>query len=99
MQQTIAHNVDPFNRDAESNDGYLYTTNTSLSSKMATARSTATILGMGRFAGRSVLDMGCGDGFYTFRFWDYGKPRAMVGVDAAEKAVEIANRKKGIRPI
>ncbi len=24
MQQTIAHNVDPFNRDAVSNDGYLH---------------------------------------------------------------------------
>jgi hypothetical protein len=43
--------------------------------------------------------MGCGDGFYTFRFWDHGKPRSMVGVDAAEKAIEIANRKKGSRPI
>ena len=99
MQQTIAHNVDPFNRDAVSNDGYLYTTNTSLSSKMATGRSTATILGMRRFAGHSVLDMGCGDGFYTFRFWDYGKPSALTGVDAADKAIEIANTKKGQRPI
>jgi hypothetical protein len=26
MQHTIAHNVDPFNRDAVSNDGYLHTT-------------------------------------------------------------------------
>ena len=99
MQHTIDHNVDPFNRDAVSNEGYLYTTNTSLSSKMATARSTATILGMGRFSGRSVLDMGCGDGFYTFHFWDHGKPRSMIGIDAADKAIEIANKKKGNRPI
>src|SRR5215212_1089844 len=99
MQHTIDHNVDPFNRDAIHNEGYLYTTNTSLSSKMATNRSTATILRAGRFFGRSVLDMGCGDGFYTFRFWDHGKPRSMVGVDAAEKAIEIANKKRGNRPI
>src|SRR2546421_1477127 len=99
MQHTIDHNVEPFNRDAAGNEGYLYTTNASLSSKMATRRSTTIILATGRFMGRSVLDLGCGDGFFTFRFWDHGKPRSMVGVDAAEKAVEVANRKKGNRPI
>jgi 2-polyprenyl-3-methyl-5-hydroxy-6-metoxy-1,4-benzoquinol methylase len=63
------------------------TTNTSLSSKMATKRSTAAILRTGRFFGRSVLDRGCGDGFYTFRLWDHGKPRSMVDVDALEHII------------
>lgn len=95
----IDHNTAPFNADAEANDGYIYTTNISLSSRMATDRTTALLLRTGRFKGRRVLDMGCGDGFYTFRFWDKGKPSAMVAVDAAEKAIEIADRKKGDRPI
>lgn len=57
------------------------------------------LLQAGRFAGRSVLDMACGDGFYTIRFWDYGKPYAMVAVDAAHRAVEVANTHKQNRPI
>jgi SAM-dependent methyltransferase len=95
----IAHNTAPFNADVVANDGYIYTTNLGLSSRMATDRTTALLLRTGRFRGKRVLDMGCGDGFYTFRFWDKGKPSAMVAVDAAEKAVEIANRKKGSRDI
>lgn len=91
--------VDPFNRDVADNAGYLYTTNNRLSSQLATRRSTETILQMQRFMGRSVLDVGSGDGFYTLQFWDRGQPREMVGVDMAEKAVEIANAKKGERPI
>jgi len=35
-------------------------------------------------AGRSVLDVACGDGFYVLRFWERGKPLKMVGVDLAE---------------
>lgn len=99
MQQAINRNVDPFNRDAESHGGYLYTATDSLSSVLATSRSTETILDVGRFAGRSVLDIGCGDGYYTLRFWDYGKPRSMIGLDAASSAIEVANRNKGTRLI
>src|SRR5690242_8022901 len=99
MQQAINRNVDPFNRDAENHGGYLYTATDSLSSVFATSRSTETVLDVGRFAGRSVLDIGCGDGYYTLRFWDYGKPRSMIGLDAASSAIEVANRNKGTRPI
>jgi ubiquinone/menaquinone biosynthesis C-methylase UbiE len=43
--------------------------------------------------------MGCGDGFYTIYFWDYGQPRAMIGVDAAYGAIQVANSNKQGRPI
>lgn len=46
-----------------------------------------------------MLDLGCGDGFYTVRFWDLGSPRAMTGVDAAHSAVEVAAASRGDRPI
>jgi SAM-dependent methyltransferase len=71
----------------------------SLSSLLATQRTTDTILQLGNFAGRSVIDMGCGDGFFTLRFWDIGHPTRMTGVDMADKAIEVANKRRGDRPI
>lgn len=88
-----------FNRDVEDNRGYLYTATERLSSKLATQRSTDTILGLDRFRGRRVLDLGCGDGFFTFQFWDAAKPREMVAVDAAERAIEVANSRREDRAI
>lgn len=91
--------VDPFDRDAADNQGYLYTTNIRLSSQLATQRTTDTILGMERFEGRSVLDIGCGDGYYTCQFWDHGHPSKLIGIDMAENAIARANERKGERPI
>jgi SAM-dependent methyltransferase len=92
-------NVAVFDRDAATGGGYVYTTNTRLSSRLATRRSTRAILATNRFAGRSVIDMGCGDGFYTIRFWDKGRPRAMTGVDGAAEAIAVARANKKDRPI
>jgi ubiquinone/menaquinone biosynthesis C-methylase UbiE len=92
-------NVDVFDRDATSNVGYLYTTNNSLSSKLATSRSARMILQLGHFTGRSIIDIGCGDGHFTLRYWDYGRPKTLVGVDGAEHAIEVANERKQHRPI
>lgn len=91
--------VEVFNRDAECNRGYIYTTNAQLSSQLATQRSTEVIADIGAFAGRSVLDVGCGDGFYSCRLWDLGRPRKMIGVDVACKAIEVANANKQDRAI
>src|SRR5258706_392085 len=95
----VNRNVEPFNLDIEHNVGYLYTTNIKLSSSLATQRTTDIILGLNCFTGKSVIDMGCGDGYYTLRFWDQGNPSSLTAVDLAEKAVELANAKKGNRPI
>ena len=88
-----------FDRDAASHSGYLYTATSRLSSRLATQRSTEAILACGRFTGRSVLDVGCGDGFYSNRFWDSAAPKSWVGVDPAENAIQVANANKGTRPI
>ncbi|MBC7789360.1 MAG: class I SAM-dependent methyltransferase [Anaerolineae bacterium] len=92
-------NVEVFNRDVEANAGYLYTTNTRLSSRMATDRSTDAILETAVFKDRLVLDMGCGDGFYTVRFFDRGAPRALVGADAANQAIAAAASRADARPV
>jgi ubiquinone/menaquinone biosynthesis C-methylase UbiE len=91
--------IDPFNSDAAGGEGYVYTTTSQLSSRLATGRQQDLILAMGRFKGRSVLDIGCGDGFYTNGYWDRGQPLRLVGIDAAENAIKVANRNRGERPI
>ncbi len=92
-------NIAVFNRDAASNEGYLYTTNIRLSSRMATRRTADIIVGLERFAGRRVLDVGCGDGSFTRQFWDRGRPKEMAGIDPAPNAIAVANANKGERPI
>jgi len=91
--------VDPFNTDASGGEGYLYTTATQFSSRHVLARHLQLILSMGPLEGRSVVDIGCGDGFSTFRFWDEAHPARLAGVDPAENAIKVANSKRGERPI
>jgi ubiquinone/menaquinone biosynthesis C-methylase UbiE len=87
-------NIDVFDKDILSNGGYIYTTHKQLSSQLATQRTVDIILETGCFSGHKVLDMGCGDGYYTIRFWDQGKPHSMTGIDAASQAIMAANANK-----
>lgn len=91
--------VDVFNRDIASFAGYKYTTNASLSSRMANLRNTDATLGCVDFSGKRVIDIGCGDGTYTIELFDRGKPKYIYGVDLAEKAIGIAQQKIGNRKI
>lgn len=92
-------NVDVFNRDATRHGGYLYTATGRLSSRLATERSTRAVLALQIFAGKRVLDIGCGDGFFALRYWDRGQAASWEGVDPASEAVAVANRTKGARPM
>ncbi len=81
---------EPFNRDVAANAGYLYTTDSKLSSQMANRRlSDASLMALS-IAGKRVIDIGCGDGSYTLELFDRGTPASMCGVDPAEKAIEVA---------
>jgi ubiquinone/menaquinone biosynthesis C-methylase UbiE len=97
--QPERRNVEVFDRDAGSNAGYLYTNTTRLSCELATRRSTDIILETGEFPGHSVLDVACGDAFYTIRFWDRGCPRRLVAADAAFAAVGVGARNSDSRRI
>ena len=92
-------NVAPFEADAAKGGGYVYTTSERLSSRLATQRTTDIILERGAFSGRSVLDVGCGDGHFTMKWWDQGQPKRLAGMDAAKSAIDAANAKKGARNI
>lgn len=92
----MAHNpiVEVFDRDAAEQSGYTYTNNESLSSRLATRRSRDVIVELVDLRGRSVIDMGCGDGFYTLQIYDAAQPFRMIAVDAARKAVAVAKGKR-----
>ena len=92
MLQSERRNVDVFDKDAEANSGYLYTNTTRLSCQLATRRTTDIILETDEISGRSVLDVACGDAFYTIRFWDRGHPKRLVAADAAVTAVQVGAR-------
>lgn len=82
-----------FNRDVASNAGYLYTTNAQLSSQMANRRLTDITLSVVELQGKTVLDMGCGDGTYTIELYDRAQPAQMHGVDLADEAIKIATER------
>jgi SAM-dependent methyltransferase len=92
-------NVAPFDQDAAAHGGYVYTLAQRLSCRLATGRSLEAILETGQLTGRAILDVGCGDGYYTIGYWDRGRPRALTGVDAAAAAIRVAREKCEERPI
>lgn len=92
-------NIDAFNADVLRNGGYLYSTNARLSSRMAHARLTEAVLALGDFQDQTVLDIGCGDGTYTFELYDRGRPVTIHALDLAELALAAARRRAGRRAI
>jgi ubiquinone/menaquinone biosynthesis C-methylase UbiE len=93
------NNENPFNLDAQSNQGYLYSTNASLSSKLANQRLTDITLESIQFVNKNVIDIGCGDGTYTIEIYDRGNPSLIIANDIAEKAVHLACGRSGQRNI
>ncbi|MCX6353538.1 MAG: class I SAM-dependent methyltransferase [Candidatus Aureabacteria bacterium] len=91
--------VATFDHDALKEKGYRYTSGAQLSCRLATQRTLDAILQVERLEGRSVLDVACGDGYFTMQLWDKGHPRSLIGIDAAEHAVALANARKENRSI
>ncbi|HEY2387181.1 MAG TPA: class I SAM-dependent methyltransferase [Candidatus Binatia bacterium] len=79
-----------FDADVRANAGYRYTTNAPLSSVLANRRLTALTLAMVDLRGRTVIDVGCGDGTYTHDLFVAGAPALMFGVDATKQAAVLA---------
>jgi len=99
MNQEHDPNVDAFNHDIANNEGYLYSTNASLSSQMANRRMTDAALESTDFQGKRVVDVGAGDGTYTLELYDRGQPACIYGVDMAQEAIRIAQERVGDRQI
>ena len=100
MSKTLSdHEWAPFNADMAANAGYLYTTNASLSSRIANLRHSNAILAFADFRGKRVIDIGCGDGTYTVELFDRGQPSSIYAIDPASNAIDIARGKVGVRNI
>jgi SAM-dependent methyltransferase len=87
-----ASGTSAFDRDVDANAGYRYTTNAPLSSRLANERLTEATLELVSLTGRSLVDVGCGDGTYTAELRRRGAPARVVGIDPASRAIELAAR-------
>lgn len=88
---TVKKNVSKFDDDVRKKGSYAYTTKR-LSARYANLRTSESIAHSYDFAGKRVLDLGCGDGTYTLEFLSLGV-KEVVGVDPASVAIEAANAK------
>jgi len=88
-----------FDRDVADHDGYVYTTNPTLSNRIASRRHSNAIHAALDFRGKRVIDIGCGDGTYSVELFDRGRPSSIYALDPAVKAIELARRKSGERNI
>ena len=84
-----------FDQDVVSHGGYLYTEKPSKSSLLANERLTKATLALLDLKDKTVIDIGCGDGIYTKKLYWQGKPKLMVGIDAARQAIVKAKKNYG----
>ncbi|HVI89220.1 MAG TPA: class I SAM-dependent methyltransferase [Dongiaceae bacterium] len=90
-KDTIKKNVNRFEDDVRRSGSYAYTAE-KLSSQLANGRISEGISSSYSFAGKRVLDLGCGDGTYTLELAKLGADR-ILGIDPAEAAVKAASMK------
>jgi len=88
---TTKKNVSKFEADVQHTGSYAYTTER-LSARLANLRISKCIAQAYDFTGKTVLDVGCGDGAYTLEFPTLAV-KEVVGVDPAGLAIEAANVK------
>jgi 2-polyprenyl-3-methyl-5-hydroxy-6-metoxy-1,4-benzoquinol methylase len=92
MQEvTTKNNVSQFDSDVRKTGSYAYTAER-LSARLANLRISDCIARSYNFSGKTVLDLGCGDGAYTLEFPALGV-KQVVGVDPAVAAIEAASAK------
>lgn len=92
-------NIEAFNQDVARNQGYLYTADARLSSRLANSRLTDATLELADLRGKKVLDIGCGDGTYTVELAERAQPAGMWGFDPAHEAIQIAMRRGAERSV
>jgi SAM-dependent methyltransferase len=87
----LKENVNEFNRDVAANEGYRYTTNAPYSAIVANRRLTEATLAHIPPATKSLIDIGCGDGYYTYEIKEKRPELHIEGTDPASSAIEHAS--------
>jgi ubiquinone/menaquinone biosynthesis C-methylase UbiE len=101
----IEKNVDQFNQDVKNLGGYAYTDENIYSAVTAGKKQSEEILKTINACSKKplrILDVGSGDGTYTFELFEKLNPKKIVGFDFAKNGVKIANeriKKKDIKRI
>jgi SAM-dependent methyltransferase len=93
LGQNMAQNVyQPFEQDVVRSGGYQYTKTDRRSSIYANRRYSDVILNTAPMDGKTVVDVGCGDGTYTAGLRAQTKATSILGIDPAAAAVDAASR-------
>src|SRR3989344_4294155 len=90
-------NIKSFDKDTRNMGGYVYTKNNRLSSYIANFHQTETTLNLVNIKGKSVIDIGCGDGAYTQEWYRLGKPKYIFAFDPSKDAIKSAIRNNKYR--
>lgn len=93
MRESREKNITKFDNDTAKHGGYVYTSGERLSSKLANAHITDLTLSMVSLRGKSVFDIGCGDGTYTIDLFKKGFPKSVFGIEPSQKAIKAASQK------
>jgi 2-polyprenyl-3-methyl-5-hydroxy-6-metoxy-1,4-benzoquinol methylase len=84
--------VRTFEADVVESGGYLYATEDRLSCRLANERIDRAMQAFAKPSGKRVIDIGCGDGFFSLRWLEAGAAE-LLGVDAAGESIEAARRR------
>ena len=82
-----------FDKDIENIGRYEYTNSSKYSAYVATRKQSEEIIKLlneNPLKNTSILDVGCGDGTFTFEIFKEVKPKKIVGFACAEKAIRVA---------
>lgn len=94
----IEKNIGMFNKDVRELGGYAYTNLDIYSARVASEKQSNEIMRMVKLYTRkkkyiTILDVGSGDGTYTFELFDKLHPKMIVGFDFADDGVKIARKR------
>jgi ubiquinone/menaquinone biosynthesis C-methylase UbiE len=95
MPRQKEKNIQQFNADIKAGGRYQYTNFDKFSAYVATKRQTDELIGFIKQYNpsvKSILDVGCGDGTFTFEIFELVKPKKIVGFDSAKSAIRVANK-------
>ena len=94
MKRKKEKNIHTFNEDIKSKGRYQYTDVNKFSAYLATKRQSEELIKLLKENTKeniNILDVGCGDGTFTFEIFEKVNPKKILGFDRAQSAIKVAN--------